>query len=246
MAPLHTTESAAKFLGVSPATVRRLSDTGALAVQRVGGRRVRRFAEADLKHLLKSGRLSEHGAGTKRRGASLAGARLPLHSHLPTFYDSDAGRLRLAVPFLRDGLLAGQPCLLIARDEIRQQYLAALRDDPKQPVRDSRVREFLLEVPGFGGTPGAAVGEWEHAVWRAMSGGASLCRVVGEMASLRRALGSDAAMLEYERALDSLTKRLPCVVLCQFDVREFDGATVLGAIKAHADVFKFRLSSLLA
>jgi hypothetical protein len=46
-------------------------------------------------------------------------------------------------------------------------------------------------------------------------------------------------------AYDSLAKRLPVMTLCQYDVRRFDGATVMGALKAHPDLFSKRISDFL-
>jgi hypothetical protein len=35
-------------------------------------------------------------------------------------------------------------------------------------------------------------------------------------------------------------------VLCQYDAREFDGVTVVRAMKAHPDAFDFRVERLLS
>src|SRR5579859_4778821 len=105
MSDLHTTESAARILGVSPASVRRWSDAGLLPVQRIGRRGTRRFREADLRSFQRqAGSKATHGAV---ESVSIGAVRLPIHSHIPTFYDTDAGRLRLAPSFLHDGLEAG-------------------------------------------------------------------------------------------------------------------------------------------
>ena len=48
MSDTLNTEGAARFLGVSEASVRRWSDLGLLAVERSGRRRVRRFAVDEL------------------------------------------------------------------------------------------------------------------------------------------------------------------------------------------------------
>jgi len=46
-------------------------------------------------------------------------------------------------------------------------------------------------------------------------------------------------------AYDSLAKRLPVMTLCQYDVRRFDGTTVMGAIPVHPDLFSNRISDFL-
>jgi hypothetical protein len=43
-------------------------------------------------------------------------------------------------------------------------------------------------------------------------------------------------MLIFEHSVGAIIKRSPAVLLCQYDVREFDGPSLLEAIKAHPDV----------
>jgi hypothetical protein len=42
-----------------------------------------------------------------------------------------------------------------------------------------------------------------------------------------------------------MARRYPVVVVCQYDVREFDGQTILKALKTHPDLFDFRLGAFL-
>src|SRR5207245_1851006 len=116
------TREAARFLRVSEASIRRWSDAGLLPARRVGRRRERRFNESDLKIFL--------GAATHSRpvadAVNAGGVLLPLHGHFATFYDSDPGRLRITVPFLADGLRAGQTCFLAASGEVLDIYLESL------------------------------------------------------------------------------------------------------------------------
>jgi excisionase family DNA binding protein len=104
---LLNTEEAARFLRVSEASIRRWSDAGLLPVRRIGGRRERRFREADLIQYLGAG-LPPAGAqaGAGPATVNVGGIALPLHSHLATFYNTDTGRLRLTIPFLADGIRA--------------------------------------------------------------------------------------------------------------------------------------------
>lgn len=118
MTDLHTTRSAARLLGVSEASVRRWSDAGLLPVQRVGRRRTRRFAEADLRRFA--------AAQAAHPAAAPLEPKLETHDHFATFYDSDAGRMRLSVPFLRAGLANGDRCILVAADWLASEYVEAL------------------------------------------------------------------------------------------------------------------------
>jgi excisionase family DNA binding protein len=242
---LLNTEEAARFLRVSQASIRRWSDAGYLPARRVGGRHERRFREADLSAYLGAGQLAPGHSARTQTEVNAGGVPLALHSHIATFYDSDPGRLRLSVPFLADGVRAGQPCFLAAADDVVAVYIEALR--AAQVDVDAAVKEGRL-VPVEGG-PGAtvqgALDFWEQRFWPARAGGQTVIRVVGEMSSERKVFASDADMMSYEVAFSSLSNRFPMVTLCQYDVREFDGETIFQAIKVHPDLFGLHLGSFL-
>jgi excisionase family DNA binding protein len=242
---LLNTEEAARFLRVSEASIRRWSDAGHLPSRRIGGRRERRFREVDLISYLGAGQAAPaHPAGAQTE-VNVGGLPLPLHSHVATFYDSDPGRLRLSVPFLADGIRAGQPCFLAAADDVVAAYTEALRAEEVDV--DLAVKEgwFVPVAGGPGATVQGALDFWEQQFWPARAGGKTVIRVVGEMSSERKLFASDAEMMSYELAFSTLSNRFPMVTLCQYDVREFDGETVFQAIKVHPDLFGLHLGSFL-
>ena len=242
---LLNTEEAARFLRVSEASIRRWSDAGVLPARRIGGRRERRFREVDLLAYLGTGQTP----GVQARGAqaeiNVGGLPLPLHSHLATFYDSDPGRLRLSVPFLAEGIRAGQPCFLAAAADVVSAYIEALRAEGVDVDSAMKEGRFVPVAGGPGATAQGALDFWERQFWPARAGGQTLIRVVGEMSSERKLFSSDAEMMSYEIAFSTLSNRFPMVTLCQYDVREFDGETIFQAIKAHPDLFGLHLGSFL-
>jgi excisionase family DNA binding protein len=245
MTPVYTTSSAAAYLGVSEASVRRWADAGLLSVQRVGRRRARRFAEEDLRRLKASGRMAGHptdgGATPPASWPSQFGAR----DHLATFYDSDAGRLRLSLPFLRDGLVAGQRCFLVASKVVADEYVHALSRQRSIDLPSAIESGALTIRSGVGSSVREAIAAWEGLWWEALGLGASAIRVVGEMATYQ-GFTDASEMLDYEVAYDSLAKRLPVMTLCQYDVRRLSGETIMGALKAHPDLFSKRIADFLA
>lgn len=241
---LLNTEEAAQFLRVSEASIRRWSDAGLLPVRRVGGRRERRFREADLVAYLGAGVRPASQAGRLQVEVTLAGIPLPLHSHLATFYSSDAGRLRLTIPFLADGIRSGQPCFLAASAEIVATYAGALRQQGID-VDEAIKRGLFVTVAGPGSTVEGALAFWEQSWWSALAGAQTVIRIVGEMAAERPLFTSDAEMMQYEVAFNNLAKRFPTVTLCQYDVREFDGETIFHAMRAHPDLYGLHLGSFL-
>ena len=242
---LLNTEEAARFLRVSEASIRRWSDAGLLPVRRVGGRRERRFREVDLLEYLGSAQPpSGPEAAAARAEVNVGGIPLAVHSHLATFYNSDAGRLRLTIPFFADGIRAGQPCFLAASSDVARVYTDALREDGVD-VNGAMKRGLFVAVAGPGSTVQEALDFWESSWWSVLAGGRTVIRIVGEMGSERKLFSSDAEMMRYEVAFNLLAKRFPTVTLCQYDVREFDGETVFQAMRAHPDMYGLHLGSFL-
>ena len=80
---------------------------------------------------------------------------------------------------------------------------------------------------------------------KALAGGPTVLRVVGEMACVRSMFASDPEMMDYEEAYEVMARRFPVVTLCQYDAREFDGEVMLRALKAHPDMFVQHMGGFL-
>lgn len=243
---LLNTKEAARFLRVSEASVRRWSDVGRLPVRRIGGRRERRFREADLLTYLgsaePSGAHPHTGVSTE---VNVGGLPIRLHSHLASFYKTDSGRLRLTIPFFAEGIRAGQPCFLAAEPAAVDAYVAALRAEGVDIDSAVKSGAFVVIAGGPGTSVHGALDFWEQHFWPARSGGHTVIRVVGEMSSERKLFSSDAEMMNYEIAFTMVANRFPTVTLCQYDVREFNGETILDAIRVHPDLFGLHLGSFV-
>jgi hypothetical protein len=158
-------------------------------------------------------------------------------SHLATYYSSDAGRLRIAGTFLIEGIRLGQPCFLIASGKPLALYLELLEENVKAEVAEAGHRGLFQTAPTPGHTVEEALTFWSDRLSALNGSGFPLVRVVGEMASVKANFESLDEMLVFERRVDSILKQFPTVAICQYDVREFDGLSLLEAIKAHPDVF---------
>jgi excisionase family DNA binding protein len=242
---LLNTKEAASFLRVSEASIRRWSDSGLLPARRVGGRRERRFVRRDLAGFLgqPTGVLAPPSPAPST--VNVGGTAVPLRSHLAPIHGTDAGGLRLSVPFLADGLRAGDRCFLAATGSVLERYARSLADD--QSIDFARATtEGRLTIAAW---PGASVAEaiagWERVFAKALAKGPTVLRIVGEMACERAMFASDAEMLAYEQAYDLMARRYPAVTLCQYDAREFDGEILLHVLKSHPDMFERNMGALL-
>jgi excisionase family DNA binding protein len=241
---LLNTKEAAQFLRVSEASIRRWSDSGLLPVQRVGRRRERRFVQGDLRRFLENPSSASRPAAPELPAVNVGGTSVPLRTHLAPIYSSDLGGLRLSIPFLADGLRAGQPCFLVAAGPLLDRYTNALADE-RIDVAAATDTGRLVTIPGPGANVAEAISNWERAFGKALAGGPTVLRVIGEMVCEREVFGSEAAMMAYEEAYELMAKRFPVVTLCQYDAREFDGEIVLRVLKSHPDMFVQHMGGFL-
>jgi excisionase family DNA binding protein len=240
---LLNTEEAARFLRVSQASIRRWSDAGLLPARRVGRRRERRFAQADLVQFLGQ-RTGDPQLPKQALTVSVGGAPIPLRSHLSPIYGTDLGGLRLAVPFLAEGMRSGQPCFLVASGAVLERYFKALTQEAIDV--DEAQRSGRLTIVGWpGATVAEAIANWEGLFGKVLGAGPTILRIVGEMACERSMFSSDAEMLAYEEAYEVMIRRYPAVTLCQYDAREFSGEIILRVLKSHPDMFQQHLGGLL-
>jgi hypothetical protein len=149
------------------------------------------------------------------------------------------------VPFLRDGLLAGQRCFLVASKGVADEYLQALSRHRNIDLELAIESGALTIRSDVGSSAREANAAWERLWWEALGLGSSAVRVVGEMATYE-GFTDPSEMLDYEVGYDSLAKRFPVMTLCQYDVRRFSGETIMGALKAHPDLFSKRIVDFLA
>jgi len=176
-----------------------------------------------------------HGADSDLVG--LPDVMVQAGSHLATYFSSEAGRLRIAVPFLREGIALGQPCFLIASGKVLDRYIKALEKDVKAELAVAKRRGLFVTAPAPGHTVEEALAFWDEQIGRAVGTyGPTLVRIVGDMACVKASFASVHQMLIFERQVGGIITRSPSVAVCQYDVREFDGPSLLEAIKAHPEV----------
>jgi excisionase family DNA binding protein len=247
---------AARILQVSEVSVRRYTNSGALTCIRIGGRKERRFRREDLEAFL-GAKLSDGPATAaipdlaalqKQEASSGAilmdGMEIPVSSHLCQLFETDRGRLQMAVPFLADGLAAGDACFLVASKSARAKLLDALgrsRKTLQNEIDDGQLR--LIACQGNGKMMLAAL---DDAFGAAMENGYERLRLVGDMAWIRDYGMSADELVDFETRYDlQIGHSYPIVSLCLYDARRFSGVEILHALKSHSDTFELPLSRFL-
>ena len=242
-------KQAARMLNVSAVSLRRWTNAGKLACLRVGPKRERRFRRVDLLAFLESQATSspiaraQSGLSTVTQ-IQVEGVAIDHGSHLCAIYESDLGRVKLAVPFLAGGLEANDVCCLVAAPDTQKEILQHLS------AACTRLGEYIdggrLHVSD--GLPsGRAMSErMEEAFVEATRSGQCFVRILGDMTwALHQGMGIDELM-EFEMRYDqSLARRFPVVSLCQYDARKFSGTVILNVLKYHQDTFRYPLARFL-
>lgn len=239
-------KGAARFLGVSTASLRRWTNSGRLACLRVGGRRERRFRLADLVAFLQDQPAQPQGAALVPRApnhVSIGGMALPYGTHLCGFYSTDTGRAKLAVAFLGGGFFPGSVCCLVADRAVQRQILAQLGMD--QAALQREIAAGRLVLVEHAETRQAQQKNFEELLVAAIAGGAHSLRLVGDVWGVARKLTRDD-LLEFEHAYDRMSRRFPLVSLCLYDARRFSSLDTLRALHGHGDGFRYPVERWIA
>jgi len=243
MEPLLTLEQAARYLNVSKASLRRWTNDGLLACHRVGARGERRFARSDLNaHLGLAGNGRNRGARPDARPAIAAYGAIPAGQvpHVSTFFRDEDELWALVRPYLLEHVRAGLPVLYICDSITVDAFRERLRREGHDPAS--------LEAAGY-----LCLFTADQAYLRtgAFSADGMITFMESRIVELRAA-GHQALMLsgdttwffsgapgvdgiwEYETRLNDLMRRYPGVTtVCNYDLRRFDGVSVMAALHAH-------------
>lgn len=240
---------AAELLNVSETSLRRWTNSGRLRCLRVGQRRERRFRRGDLLAFLEdepseiSGDTGDAGRG--KYGQLSAGPVTVTHGgHLCGLYDSDLGRLALAVPFLLDGLNEGSVCLLVGPLRARTAILESMTK--KRTSLQADVDAGRLVVSAYRATSRGQYTYFRRMIDESVLEGAQSFRVLGDLWGMRKK-ASAGTLAQYEADYDRhIARKYPVVTICLYDVRRYSGVEILTALKGHRDTFRYPLEQALA
>ncbi len=232
-------KQAAQFLQVSETSLRRWTNSGRLACLRVGGKLERRFRRSDLLAFMENQPAdvaSRPVPADARQHAVIGGMALPYGTHLCGFYSTNEGRAKLAAAFLAAGIVPGAVSYLVADPAVRREVLAQLGMD--QAVLQREIAAGRLVLCDHAATGLAQMKNFEERFVAATAGGAHSLRLVGDVWGLARKITRDD-LVEFEEAYDQISRRLPLVSLCLYDVRRFSSLDALRALRGHGDGFRY-------
>lgn len=246
-AELLNIKEAAAILKVSEASLRRWTNSGRLACQRIGIKKERRFRREDLMAFLDGDTATEVEDQQTGRPSEvrLEGVAIEYGSHICTLYESDLGRLKWSVPFLADGLSNGDCCFLIATDRVRAEILDHIQQ-AYDGVQNAIESGQLIQSSGL--PNGEKMCQFiEHSIFTSTRAGWRSFRLLGDMSWCLDLGMSHDELFAYERRFNhEVGHRHPLVSVCQYDTRDFPGPAVLNALKCHEDTFRYPLSRFLS
>jgi excisionase family DNA binding protein len=234
-------KQAAKVLNVTETSLRRWTNAGHLACVRVGAKRERRFRRSDLMAFLEDqpARRPMSLSAELVGNTAIGGVCLTHGTHLCSFYTSDAGRTKLAVGFLADGLKQGSACHLLATEESANKVLAQLEQEVPRIRAD--IDAGRLVVYKYGASISAQLEFAEARIIASLRDGAQAIRAVGNVSEAPFVHGhSIDHIVQYEQDWDRLiARRFPLVTLCQYDARRYSGIELCKVLNCHRDAFRY-------
>jgi MEDS: MEthanogen/methylotroph, DcmR Sensory domain len=176
------------------------------------------------------------------RSVTINGLRAATGDHICAFYRGREERDRLLVPFLREGVRAGDVCMCIigARDHrpLRRSILEGSDDKGAEllELRDSE--ETYL-------TGGSFSAERMLANWRDwgedifVRRGKAFARAATDLSWMQTADNRPAIddFMSYEVQATRYARAYPQVALCLYDLDRFRGDVIIPALKVHPKVF---------
>lgn len=156
----------------------------------------------------------------------IAEGTVPVGSHMVYFWQDEI-EFRKGVKFLEAGLTNNEHCVIQGHQEAIDHTLSILREDGWDPDRLAASKRLTLWVRGKH-PAGETMRDLSLIVEAATRAGAPAVRMFGNLGGGKEAAlaGAEDDILELEARTTSLISRLPCVLVCMYDVRSISGRLV--------------------
>lgn len=179
--------------------------------------------------------------GIPSRPVTVCGRRITHSTHICAFFDSEAQELACVGPYFAEGLDNGELVFTIRERERCAPYLEELGRQMQRdlgPFQASRqLRQFCAEESylGEGGAEFEPVPMYEairEILRQAGQEGYPRVRTCGDMNWAVNLRDIDRLM-EYEARVNELTAHHDCTFMCVYDLRRFNGRTMMDVLSTH-------------
>ena len=157
-------------------------------------------------------------------------SRLDRGDHVCAFYRGRGERDELLVPYLADGLEAGQRCLAIVDSGAPEELVAAVGAADGLAVHSSGE----VYLPGGAFDMDNMLDFYAAALDDMVEQGGCI-RTAGEMSWASNDVPGAADLLTYEARVNQVLAARPsaAISMCLYDVERFDGEVIVGVLRTH-------------
>jgi DNA-binding CsgD family transcriptional regulator len=161
-------------------------------------------------------------------------------THVCHMFGDEVDRRTVIHPFIRAGLHDDEDvhyfadALVTERLDraIDERSAASLTREQLSRLSITGVEDVYFPTGAF--VPDAVIERLEQLYKDSCDDGATSCRTTGEMGWALRDVPGSEHLIEYESEINSLVRRTPVTVLCQYDTEMFDGETLFRVLSVHA------------
>jgi len=154
-------------------------------------------------------------------------------------FDNETERREVIGKFLKSGIDAGEQVGYFADmmepEEVRRWLADMDIDLPEGEKSESFTVAPAQSIycPSGMFTPEAMLDTLRSCYNKAMDSGYTGARVSGEMSWALRGIPGSDRLVEYEALINEISETYPVTPICQYDVRRFDGGTIMNVLRVH-------------
>ncbi|MGB8406426.1 MAG: MEDS domain-containing protein [Mycobacterium sp.] len=165
------------------------------------------------------------------------GVSLEPGDHVCAFYPSVAERNEILIPYLQEGLEAGDKCICIVSDDTTLDTdfdsVSSFSQFGDQLAVD-RSGDTYLRGGWF--SPERMLEFWDSGISQAMDDGFTFARGAGEMTWALQNMPGVEDLVTYESELNAFLKKYPAVIVCLYELGRFSGEMLVEVLKTHPKV----------
>jgi hypothetical protein len=166
------------------------------------------------------------------------GLQLSVGDHICGFYRKPAERDDILIPFLVDGLRAGDKCTCVVDsctpDDVLASMSRHIEVDPYVSLCQLEVLDSYATYLADGGfLPVRMLEFWAGQARQSPLGGTGMARNIGDMSWAHRSQGAVTELIGYESELNRIMANVPQVNLCLYDLTRCTGDLIMDVLKTH-------------
>jgi hypothetical protein len=164
--------------------------------------------------------------------------KFPQGTHMCYIYNDDEERKTIISKFLEAGLKGNERVAYFAHEMDKSEILDMMKNTGVNLADDESDKLLVANAEATYCPDGRfemdrMVNNLTSFYQSTIADGFSTARVSGEMQWVLKGKPGTERLMEYESLGDIVLKPNPITIICQYDARKFDGATILNCLKVH-------------